>query len=305
MSDVWNCLSYPRTPCVCASLKEDLFVFLVSSFSAPAELWQNTGPTKSKRRPFSPFVFTLFESFLFPLFSPAVWRSPLASSPYPAEISLFTSMPGNSAGSPRGRRWTTRPGIICSGSGPITIAPWTSQTPQDWVGERGSSGVWGVSGPEPARRPVRQPNPSQACQPPLTQACRRPWPTQDCRRQRPTQVSRPQLSRARRHSRAPQASRRPRLIHSHRSRSTQACRRSRLIHSRRSRPTETHRRPRLFLSRRRSRPKQARLQWVWQARLRFLWQACRSWLLPGQRLDSVLQSPLLDSVLQCRPLECA
>ncbi len=82
----------------------------------------------------------------------------------------------------------TPPSIICSGSGPITIAPWTSQTPQDWVGEKGSSGVWGVSGPEPepARHPVRQHNPSQACQPPLTLACRRswgnwrrrPWPTQ-------------------------------------------------------------------------------------------------------------------------------
>ncbi len=35
--------------------------------------------------------------------------------------------------------------------------------------------------PEPARRPVHQPNPSQACQPPLTQACRRPRLSQACR----------------------------------------------------------------------------------------------------------------------------
>ncbi len=82
---------------------------------------------------------------------------------YPAEISPSTSTLGNSAGLPLGRRWMTRPSIICSGSGPITIAPWTSQTPQDWVGEKGSSGVWEVSGPEP--EPARRPRLSQAHRP--------------------------------------------------------------------------------------------------------------------------------------------
>ncbi len=36
----------------------------------------------------------------------------------------------------------------CFDSGQITITPWISQTPRDCVGERGSTGVWEVSGPE-------------------------------------------------------------------------------------------------------------------------------------------------------------
>ncbi len=205
-------------------------------------------PTWKKKRisgaPFPLLVSRLLKVFLFPLFSPAVRRLPLASSPYPAEISLSMSTPGNSAGSPQGRRWRTRLSIICSGSGPITSTPWTSQTPQDWVGERGSSGVWEVSGPEPepACHPVRQPNPSQACQPPLTQACRRP-----------------RLSQAR-HSRGNR--RRPRLSQARHSRGIS---RRRLLLSQARRPRGN--------SRRRSRPKQARRQWVWQARRQLVWQA--------------------------------
>ncbi len=70
---------------------------------------------------------------------------------------------------------TTLSLILCSGSGPITIAPWTSQTPLDWAGGKESSDVWKVSSsdPEPARRPVHLPFPSQTCQPRLTQARRR------------------------------------------------------------------------------------------------------------------------------------
>ncbi len=60
-------------------------------------------PTKSKRCPFSPFVFSFFESFLFPLFPPAVWKPPLVSLPWPAEISPSWSIRGSSAGSPRQR----------------------------------------------------------------------------------------------------------------------------------------------------------------------------------------------------------
>ncbi len=48
---------------------------------------------------------------------------------------------------------------LCSGSGPITIVPWTFQTPQDWAGGKGSSGVWRVSSPiqnHPAVQTVSQ-----------------------------------------------------------------------------------------------------------------------------------------------------
>ncbi len=162
----------------------------------------------------------------------------------------------------QGRWWMTPPSIICSGSGPITIAPWTSQTPQDWVGEKGSSGVWGVSGPEPepACRSVRQHNPSQACQPPLTLACRRSrgnWR----RRPRPTQARHPLGSNA-------------------------------AVRVAVSSPPP-FRRQFVWQARRRF-----MWQFVWQARRRFMWQACRSRLPPSQSL-------LLDSTLQCRPLEGA
>ncbi len=40
-------------------------------------------------------------------------------------------MPGSSASSPRRRRGMTPHSIICSGSGPISIIPWTSQTPPE------------------------------------------------------------------------------------------------------------------------------------------------------------------------------
>ncbi len=56
------------------------------------------------------------------------------------------STPGSSEGWPRRRRWTTALSTLCSGSGPNTIAPWTSQ---DWAGGKGSSGIWSVSGPDP------------------------------------------------------------------------------------------------------------------------------------------------------------
>ncbi len=64
----------------------------------------------------------------------------------------------------------------CSGTGPTTITPWTSQTPRDYAGGKGSSGVWRVSctEPEPARRPARQLFPSQVCQPIPSQGRLRP-----------------------------------------------------------------------------------------------------------------------------------
>ncbi len=64
-------------------------------------------------------------------------------------------------------------------------------TPQDWAGGKGSSGVWIVScPPEPARRPIRLPFPSQACQSLLTQACHRSRLTQARRCSQPMQASR-------------------------------------------------------------------------------------------------------------------
>ncbi len=86
-------------------------------------------------------------------------------------------------------------------------------TPQDWAGGKGSSGVWRVScPPEPARRPIRLPFPSQACQSLLTQACHRSRLTQARRRSRPMQASRrPWFPQARCHPWPTQACRCSRL----------------------------------------------------------------------------------------------
>ncbi len=116
---------------------------LVSSFPCSDALWQNTGPKNS-------YLCALSPRFCFPFFV----YSPFYPAAMDTAARILALSRRDSAGSPRGRCWTMRPSIICSGSGPITITPWTSQTPQDWVGEKGFSGVWEVSGPEPepARR---------------------------------------------------------------------------------------------------------------------------------------------------------
>ncbi len=81
--------------------------------------------------------------------------------PLAGGISPSWSSPVNSAGSPRCRSSTTQQSSIC-GSGQITSALWISQTPQDCVGERGSTGVWEVTGPEskPAHECLRWPRPA-------------------------------------------------------------------------------------------------------------------------------------------------
>ncbi len=86
-----------------------------------------------------------------------------------------------------------QPSTHCSGTGPTTIALWTSQIPLDLAGEKGSTRVWRVSDAEPELTaispaynssvksvsqtlrhprltPVCRPIRSQVCQPPLTQA---------------------------------------------------------------------------------------------------------------------------------------
>ncbi len=83
-------------------------------------------------------------------------------SPLAGGICPSWSSPENSAGSPRCRSSTMRQSSICFGSGQITSALWISQTPQDCVGERGSTGVWEVTGPEskPAHECLRWPRPA-------------------------------------------------------------------------------------------------------------------------------------------------
>ncbi len=90
------------------------------------------------------------------------WSSQPVPSPLAGGISPSWSSPENSAGSPRCRSSTTRQSSICFGSGQITSALWISQTPQDCVGERGSTGVWEVTGPEskPAHECLRWPRPA-------------------------------------------------------------------------------------------------------------------------------------------------
>ncbi len=76
------------------------------------------------------------------------WSSPPASLPFSGGTSHSWSTPQNSAGSLRCQNSMTWPSSICFGSGPATITLWISQTPRDWVGEKASTGVWEVSGPE-------------------------------------------------------------------------------------------------------------------------------------------------------------
>ncbi len=87
------------------------------------------------------------------------WSSQPVPSPLAGGISPSWSSPENSAGSPRCRSSTTRQSSICFGSGQITSALWIFQTPQDCVGERGSTGVWEVTCPEskPAHECLRWP----------------------------------------------------------------------------------------------------------------------------------------------------
>ncbi len=55
------------------------------------------------------------------------------------------------------RRLTTLRWTPCYGSGQITIAPLTSQTPLDWVREKQSSGVWRVSTSDPEHSQTQSP----------------------------------------------------------------------------------------------------------------------------------------------------
>ncbi len=163
------------------------------------------------------------------------------------------SSPRSSASLPRRRLGMTPPLTNCSGSGPTTTVPWTSQTPPDWVGGKVSFGVWGVSGPEP--EPARH---------------RSQLPQARCRRG-------PRKPAVAVHASPPPSAALP---HPRRSWPMLARRRSRLIHSRRPRLFLTRRRSWPMLARRRSRlihlpPSalsshaavrgQAALQWVWQA----------------------------------------
>ncbi len=126
---------------------------------------QLTQKQSSDARPPS-FVFSHFlKSFLFtfvPSFVAMEGTIPPASSPLSGGISHSRSIPENSAGSLQGQSSTTRQSSSCFGSGQITIALWISQTPQDCVEERGSTGVWEVSGPEskPAHECLRWPRPA-------------------------------------------------------------------------------------------------------------------------------------------------
>ncbi len=74
----------------------------------------------------------------------------------------FVEFAGEFCGLAACRSSTTRQSSICFGSGQITSALWISQTPQDCVGERGSTGVWEVTGPEskPAHECLRWPRPA-------------------------------------------------------------------------------------------------------------------------------------------------
>ncbi len=69
------------------------------------------------------------------------WSSPPTSSPLSGGISHSRSIPENSAGSLQGQKSTMRQSSSCFDSGQITIALWISQTPQECVGERVSTGV--------------------------------------------------------------------------------------------------------------------------------------------------------------------
>ncbi len=89
-------------------------------------------------------------------------------------VAIFSwrSLRESSAGSPCGRGSTTQRSTLCPGSGPTTIALWTSQTSPDSAGGKGSSGVWRVSKPDP--KPVHRLRVSPDCCPWLTQCLRRP-----------------------------------------------------------------------------------------------------------------------------------
>ncbi len=117
-------------------------------------------------------------------------------------VAIFSwrSLRESSAGSLCGRGSTTQRSTLCPGSGPTTIALWTSQTSPDSAGGKGYSGVWRVSKPDP--KPAHRLRVSPDCRPWLTQCLRRPRLRSQARRHsRLTQTRRSQESQARRHSR--------------------------------------------------------------------------------------------------------
>ncbi len=89
-------------------------------------------------------------------------------------VAIFSwrSLRESSAGSKCGWGSTTQRSTLCPGSGPTTIALWTSQTSPDSAGGKGSSGVWRVSKPDP--KPAHRLRVSPDCRPRLLQACRPP-----------------------------------------------------------------------------------------------------------------------------------
>ncbi len=97
-----------------------------------------------------------------PALQNTLWGSPPTSSPLSGGISHSLSTPESSAGSRQGQRSTTPPFSIYSGSGPVPINPWISQTPRDCLGEKVSTGVWEVTGPEskPTHECYRWPRPA-------------------------------------------------------------------------------------------------------------------------------------------------
>ncbi len=98
--------------------------------------------------PGSPCVPRVTEDSTKTKLPPKQWSSPLASLPLAGGNSHLWNTPPNSAGSRRDQDSTMRQSSSCFDSGQITITPWISQTPRDCVGEKGSTGVWEVSGPE-------------------------------------------------------------------------------------------------------------------------------------------------------------
>ncbi len=98
--------------------------------------------------PGSPCVPRVTEDSTKTKLPPKQWSSPPASLPLAGGNSHLWNTPPNSAGSRRDQDSTMRQSSSCFDSRQITITPWISQTPRDCVGERGSTGVWEVSGPE-------------------------------------------------------------------------------------------------------------------------------------------------------------
>ncbi len=135
-----------------------------SLFCVPNKVFQRKFLVSSFLVPGSP-VCTVTEHSTQTTLPPRRWSSPPASLPLAGETSHSWNTPLNSAGSRQDQKSTTRLSSSCFNSGQITIALWISQTPQDCVGERGSTGVWEVSGPESklALWCLRWPRPAYLC----------------------------------------------------------------------------------------------------------------------------------------------